>query len=151
MTNLKTRRAQSSDAAAVAACVCEAYVHYIERIGKQPGPMLEDYREVIDQWQVHVAEADNTIVGAIVLKCVDEGFYVDNVAVRPPVRGQGVGRLLLLLAETEARALGYDSVFLATHELMTENRALYTRVGYVEYDQRIVHGYPRVFFRKDLY
>jgi hypothetical protein len=33
---------------------------------------------------------------------------------------------------------------------MHENRALYTRVGYVEYDHRVVNGYPRVFMRKQL-
>jgi hypothetical protein len=33
---------------------------------------------------------------------------------------------------------------------MTENQALYSRIGYVEYDRRVVNGYPRVFFRKAL-
>ena len=150
MSLVSTRPAQPQDAPGIAACVCEAYVHYIERIGKQPGPMLEDYTEVIHQFQVHVAVAEAKVVGAIVLKVTDEGFYVDNVSVRPVVKGQGVGRLLLELAETEARRQGYTSVYLATHELMTENRALYSRIGYVEYDHRLVNGYPRVFFRKAL-
>lgn len=79
-----------------------------------------------------------------------EGFYVDNVAVRPSVKGKGVGRRLLELAEREARRQGYESIYLATHELMAENRALYQRIGYVEYDHRVVNGYPRVFFRKAL-
>jgi GNAT superfamily N-acetyltransferase len=130
--------------------VCEAYVHYIERIGKQPGPMLEHYADVISQFQVHVAVAASGVIGAIVLKVTDEGFYVDNVAVRPSAKGKGIGRLLLELAETEARRQGCESIYLAAHELMTENRALYSRIGYVEYDQRIVDGYPRVFFRKAL-
>ena len=87
--------------AGVAACVCEAYVHYIERIGKQPGPMLEDYSDVIKQSQVHVAIADGRVVGAIVLQRTAEGFYVDNVAVRSSTKGTGVGRQLLELAEAE--------------------------------------------------
>jgi len=150
MSEMAIRRAKPEDAPGIAACVCEAYVHYIERIGKQPGPMLEDYAEVVQQFQVHVAAAGSKIVGAIVLKVTDEGFYVDNVAVRPMVKGKGVGRLLLEVAETEARHQGYKSIYLATHELMTENRALYSRIGYVEYDRRVVNGYPRVFFRKAL-
>jgi GNAT superfamily N-acetyltransferase len=80
----------------------------------------------------------------------DEGFYLDNVAVRPSAKGTGVGRTLLELAEAEAKRQGYSSIYLATHELMHENRALYTRVGYREYDRRVVNGYPRVFFRKPL-
>ena len=35
-------------------------------------------------------------------------------------------------------------------ELMVENRALYARIGYVEYDRRIVNGFPRAFCRKAL-
>ena len=150
MAAVSIRPAKPQDAPGIAACVCEAYVHYIERIGKQPGPMLEDYTEAIQQFQVHVAITETKVVGAIVLKVTDEGFYVDNVSVRPVVKGQGVGRLLLELAEAEARRQGYASVYLATHELMTENRVLYSRIGYVEYDHRVVNGYPRVFFRKAL-
>ena len=150
MPDVTTRPARPEDAAAVAACVCEAYVHYIERIGRQPGPMLEDYSKVIDDFHVHVAVSGGKVVGAIVMKTTDEGFYVDNVAVRPAVKGQGAGRVLLELAEAEARRRGYHSLYLATHELMIENRSLYTRVGYVEYDHRLVDGYPRVFFMKSL-
>jgi len=150
MSGFALRPAEPEDAPGVAACVCEAYVHYIERIGKQPGPMLEDYSEVIKQSQVHVAIAGGRVVGAIVLQRTAEGFYVDNVAVRSSTKGTGVGRQLLELAEAEARRHGYDSIHLATHELMVENRALYVRIGYVEYDHRVVNGYPRVFFRKAL-
>jgi len=33
---------------------------------------------------------------------------------------------------------------------MVENRALYEKIGYRQYDQRMVNGYPRVFLRKVL-
>ena len=150
MSEIALRPALPSDAPGVAACVCEAYVHYIERIGKQPGPMLEDYAVVITEAIVYVAAQGDRVVGAIVLKTTEEGFYVDNVAVRPSATGTGVGRLLLQHAESEARQRGYASIYLATHELMVENKALYSRVGYLEYDHRLVNGYPRVFFRKTL-
>jgi N-acetylglutamate synthase-like GNAT family acetyltransferase len=144
------RTATLQDVAGITACVCEAYVHYIERIGKRPGPMLEDFDETVRTAQVHVAEADGRIVGVAVFKINDEGFYLDNIAVRPSVKGSGVGRSLLELAEAEARRQGFASIFLATHELMHENRALYGRVGYVEFDHRVVSGFPRVFLRKQL-
>lgn len=147
---IELRRATSSDSAAVASCVCAAYLHYIERIGRQPAPMLENYAEVIGQRHVHVAAEGGAIVGVLVLQPTDEGFYLENVAVHPSARGSGVGRALLQLAEREALRQGYRSIYLATHEKMVENRALYPKIGYVEYDQRIVDGYPRVFFRKIL-
>jgi GNAT superfamily N-acetyltransferase len=112
--------------------------------------MLEDYSQVIANSIVHVATQGTRVVGAIVLKTTDEGFYVDNVAVRPSSAGTGVGRMLLELAESEARERGHTSIYLATHALMVENRSLYNRIGYVEYDNRVVNGYPRVFLRKPL-
>ncbi|HQZ23148.1 MAG TPA: GNAT family N-acetyltransferase [Thermoflexales bacterium] len=144
------RLATTADAPAITACVCEAYIHYIERIGKQPGPMLDDYRDVIGSADVHVAVEEQRILGVIVLMRTPEGFYIDNVAVRPSARGRGIGRQLLAFAASEAKRQGYASIYLATHELMTENRQLYAHIGYVEYDHRVVNGYPRVFMRKTL-
>jgi GNAT superfamily N-acetyltransferase len=148
MSNLSLRAATPEDAAGITATVCEAYVHYIERIGKQPGPMLRDYLSVIETDHVYVAVNGRRIVGTMTLKITDEGYFLENVAVRPEVKGTGVGRLLLQLAEFEARRKGYDSIYLSTHKLMTENRELCSRIGYVEVDHRVVNGYPRVFFRK---
>lgn len=80
----------------------------------------------------------------------DEGFLLDNVAVDPAHRGSGVGRALLEHAEAAARRAGFDSIYLYTHEKMTENLALYARIGYVEYDRRS-HGEANlVYLRKDL-
>jgi GNAT superfamily N-acetyltransferase len=62
----------------------------------------------------------------------------------------GVGKALLEFAEAEARRLGYDSIHLSTHEKMTENQALYARIGYREYDRRVEDGYSRVYMRKRL-
>jgi len=33
---------------------------------------------------------------------------------------------------------------------MTENQALYSKIGYVEYDRRIEQGLARVYMRKEL-
>jgi ribosomal protein S18 acetylase RimI-like enzyme len=57
---------------------------------------------------------------------------------------------LLELAEVRARTAGHDSLYLYTHERMTENQALYQRIGYVAYARRIEHGLARVFMRKQL-
>lgn len=147
---IDVRRASSADVPAITACVCEAYAPYIERIGKRPAPMLEDFGETVRASQVHVALDGDALVGVIVLQETPEGFYIDDVAVRPSHQGTGVGRRLLELAEVEAIRQGHASAYLATHELMTENQALYRRIGYVPYDHRVVGGYPRVFMRKQL-
>jgi ribosomal protein S18 acetylase RimI-like enzyme len=144
------RPATGSDVVAVAALVDAAYGHYVERIGMLPGPMTYDYAAVIRDQQVTVAERHGAIVGVVVLTVTDEGFLVDNVAVHPSRRGTGLGRALLRFAEGEARRAGFDSIYLYTHEKMTENLALYSRIGYVEYDRRSQGEFSLVYMRKQL-
>jgi ribosomal protein S18 acetylase RimI-like enzyme len=134
----------------VSALVNAAYGHYVERIGMLPGPMTDDYAEVIRSSQVTVAESHGTIVGVIVLTTTDEGFVIDNVAVHPSHRGKSLGKALLQLAEAEARRAGFGSIYLYTHEKMTENLALYSRIGYVEYDRRSQGKFSLVYLRKNL-
>jgi ribosomal protein S18 acetylase RimI-like enzyme len=144
------RPAAGSDADAVSALVERAYGPYVDRIGMLPGPMTEDYAAVIRDKRVTLAERDGAIVGLLVLDADDEGFVIDNVAVDPAVRGTGLGRTLLELAEAEARRAGVDSIHLYTHEAMTENLDLYARIGYVEYDRRSFGEFSLVFMRKSL-
>jgi GNAT superfamily N-acetyltransferase len=146
----RLRPATGSDAGGVAALVDAAYGHYVERIGMRPGPMTDDYTTVIRDHQVTVAEHDGTVVGVVVLTVTDEGFFIDNVAVHPSRRGTGLGRALLQFAEAEARRAGFDAIHLYTHEQMSENLALYARIGYVEYDRRSQGAFSLVYMRKQL-
>jgi GNAT superfamily N-acetyltransferase len=150
MTNFEYsfRSAIGADVAKVTALVNAAYGDYVERIGVVPRPMTDDYAEVIKNYQVTVAESQETIVGVIVLTTNDEGFLIDNVAVDPSHRGKGLGKALLEFAESEARRAGFDSIYLYTHEKMTENLTLYSRIGYVEYDRRSQGEFSLVYMRK---
>jgi len=144
------RAAMPADAAAAGECVDAAYRGYIERIGKPPGPMLEDYRAVLGKHRCFVAEHEGSIVGLAVLLTEPSRALLDNVAVLPAWQGRGVGRRLIAHVEREAHALGYGALELYTHELMTENLALYRRLGYDEFARRTENGYPRVYMRKQL-
>jgi len=144
------RQGGPEDAAAVAACVDEAYRQYVARIGRPPVPMTEDYDVVLRDYDVTVVESAGRVVAALVVGEADEGFLLENVAVVPTHRGQGLGRRLLELAELKACRAGYDSIYLYKNEAMTENRALYARIGYVEYARRVEHGLRRVYMRKRL-
>ncbi len=144
------RSAIGADASKVTALVNAAYGHYVERIGMRPQPMTDDYAEVIRSSQVTVAESHGIIVGVIVIAITDEGFVIDNIAVHPSHRGKGIGKALLEFAEAEARRAGFDSIYLFTHEKMTENLALYSKIGYVEYEQRSRGEFSLVYMRKRL-
>jgi ribosomal protein S18 acetylase RimI-like enzyme len=150
MNEIAIRPATLEDAGQISMCVRAAYEHYIERIGKPPRPMLENYEKIIQQHRVLVAEDGDRLAGVLVLGQTPDGFRVMNIAVHPSLQKTGVGKTLLQFAEAEARRLGYDSIYLSTHERMTENQSLYSRIGYREYDRRIEEGYSRVYMRKRL-
>jgi ribosomal protein S18 acetylase RimI-like enzyme len=150
VTGSVLRPATVTDAPRLTELVQAAYGHYVERLGGRPRPMTDDYAEVVRSFRVTVAEHEGDIVGLIVLGVDAEGFLVDNVAVDPSQQGRGVGKALLEHAEDAARRAGFDSIYLYTHERMTENLALYSRIGYVEYDRRAQGDAFLVYLRKQL-
>jgi ribosomal protein S18 acetylase RimI-like enzyme len=150
MTGVSLRRAEAADVPRLTELAQVAYGHYVERLGGRPRPMTDDYADVVRRSSVTVAERGGEVVGLIVLGDDDEGFFVDNVAVDPSHQGSGVGRALLEHAETVARDEGFDSIYLYTHELMTENLAMYSRAGYVEYERRRHGDACLVYLRKRL-
>lgn len=113
--------------------------------------MLMNYAQEIHEHQVFVVEDNGQIFGVLVLCIKDEGFLLDVIAVEPHAQGKGIGKLLLETAESEARRQGFTSIYLYTHEKMTENQLLYKKIGYVEYDRRVEHGLRRVYMRKELF
>jgi ribosomal protein S18 acetylase RimI-like enzyme len=150
VTGVRLRPATPADVPRLTELVQAAYGHYVERLGGPPGPLTEDYAEVVRSGQVTVAERAGEVLGLIVFGAGDEGFVIDNVAVDPSQQGSGVGRALLERAEAAALGAGFDSIYLYTHERMTENQALYSRIGYVEYDRRLPGDACLVYMRKKL-
>lgn len=144
------RSARAGEDAAVRDVVHAAYRHYIERIGKPPGPMLDDYARRIADAQAWVLEDAGQIVGILVLEETPGSFLLDNIAVLPERQGKGDGRRLLQFAEAEARRRGFTEIHLYTHALMTENIALYRRIGYAETHRITEKGYDRIYMTKHL-
>lgn len=140
------RPALPADLAAVQRIVQDAYAPYVPRIGREPGPMLDDYAALIAAGAVSVV--GEPAQGLIVLLPATDHLLLDNIAVAPEAHGQGVGRALLGFAEAEARRLGLAELRLYTHQMMTENIALYARSGWQETHRAVQNGFPRVFFRK---
>ncbi|WP_428540464.1 GNAT family N-acetyltransferase [Rhodopila sp.] len=145
---MKIRPADASDLQAITRIIAAAYHKYIERIGKPPGPMIDDYANHIRHHTVWVAETKRSVLGLIVLIPEHDHLALDNVAVDPAQHGQGVGRSLMTFAEQEAARRGYTELRLYTHEKMTENLAMYPALGWQETGRSEQAGYQRVFFRK---
>jgi GNAT superfamily N-acetyltransferase len=149
--DLKPRLATSSDKLTIETLVSEAYTPYIERIGRKPGPMLDDYGALIDAGRVHVVENDGVVSGILVLIPEEEGtMLLDNVAVAPAAQGVGLGKWLMGFAEGKARESGFERIRLYTNEKMVENLGIYERLGYVETHRGVENGLSRVYMVKVL-
>ena len=146
------RRAAPADRATVEAIVGAAYTKYIERIGQPPGPMLDDYAALIAAGAVSVMEEPETgaVAGILVLLPQPDHLLLDNIAVRPDRQGRGIGRRLIAFAEDAALRLALPELRLYTHATMTENIALYRRLGFIETGRGHDAGYDRVFMTKRL-
>jgi len=150
MDAIAIRAATAAESGAIAACVEAAYAKYVERLGRKPGPMLADYGALIDRGRVWVAAEGAAVRGVLVLEPAPDHLLVWNVAVAPAFQGRGLGRRLLAFAEEEAARRGLRELRLFTNELMTENVAIYARLGYEETERRTEGPYRRVYMRKAL-
>ena len=146
----RIRAATAADVPAIADVVDQAYRHYIARIGRPPGPMLDDYAARVLEGVVWVLEEGSVIAGIIVLLPAADYLLLDNIAVSPARQGSGLGRRLLAFTEAEALRRGYREIRLYTHQTMVENQRLYASIGYEETGRGTEAGYDRVFMRKQL-
>ena len=150
MEEPRIRAATAADVPAIAEIVDQAYRHYIARIGKLPGPMLDDYVARVSEGAVWVLEEGAVMAAIIVLLPAPNYLLLDNIAVSPTRQGLGFGRRLLAFAEDEALRRGYREIRLYTHETMVENQRLYAAIGYEETGRGSEAGYNRIFMRERL-
>ena len=145
---LGLRRATVDDLPAIRAVIDAAYARYLTRMDKPPAPMLRDYGPSVEAGTTWVTGSPITAV--LTLYPRDDHLYVENIAVDPSAQGRGLGRALMEFAEQEAARRGLSRMALVTHEVMTENQAIYARLGYIETGRRSEDGYRRIYMEKPL-
>lgn len=112
--------------------------------------MLADYGALIERRRVYVIEHEGGVQGVLVLIPETSSMLLDNVAVAPAAQGRGLGRSMLEFAEREAIERGCRSIRLYTNQAMTENIAMYARIGYCETHRADEGGFRRVYMTKPL-
>ncbi|KAH8806103.1 acyl-CoA N-acyltransferase [Xylogone sp. PMI_703] len=142
--------ASIEDVFSIKGMVVAAYSKYIERIGKRPAPMDEDYDELVRSRDLCVLRADGEVTGLIHLWRDKDSIMINNVVVDPSHQGRGYGRLLMNYAENMAFTQGVAAITLYTNIHMHENITLYSKLGFTETGRRMEDGFDRVFFRKNL-
>jgi len=144
------RPARLNDLPAIKDCAKAAYEMYVARIGREPAPMQAEFPALLKTHKVDVYEHECELAGYVVYIAEDHAVLLDNVAVHPRFARRGIGKQLITHVELFALDGGHGVVRLYTNEAMTENLALYPKLGYVETTRALEDGYSRVFFMKDV-
>ena len=137
-----------ADLGSIHAIIRAAYAKYLSQMPKPPAPVLRDYTSYIEQGTVWVD--GEPITGVISLTPMADSLLVENIAVHPAVQGTGLGTKLMRFAEQQATERNLPRLTLYTHEVMTENQAIYAHLGYREVERRAEDGYRRIYMEKVL-
>lgn len=140
------------DVPAIIMMVDAAYSKYIDRMGKRPAPMDEDYYSVVQTSPTFVFKEDGITIGAIMISCDNEAnsVMINNLVVDPAAQGRGLGRVLMNYAESFAISRGISTLKLYTNIKMYENIQLYGKMGFSEDGRKTEDGFERVYFCKKL-
>lgn len=144
------REATSDDVARVREIARAAYCKYVSRIGREPAPMGADYDKQIADGLCVVLEVAGSVSGFLIGWPEADAYFIENIGVEPASQGGGFGRRLMDYATLQARRFRLPALRLYTHALMSENLALYARLGFVETHRVREDGFDRVYLEKKL-
>ena len=144
------KKASMKDLEMIKSCVILAFSPYIPMIGKEPGPMKEDYERAIQCDEIWLSYDDDFMEGFIYLIRAKEHLIFEVLAVNPECQGRGLGKKLVAFGEEKALEYGYHNIEVLTNEAFAVPQLLYTRCGYFEYKRGIENGYQRIYYRKTL-
>lgn len=149
--SLPLRLATPADIPALVRLGERAYAPYVARLGGiEPYAMRPDLPALVARGAVRVAEEGGTILGYLIDYADGDAWMLENLAVDPRAQRRGLGRALLAAAEAAARAAGAPAIRLYTNVVMTENQALYLRLGYRETGRDRFGEMHRVHYEKPL-
>lgn len=131
MAEIAIRPATDADAEPLRQVIARAYAPYRDRLSGMPDVTAGISEDIRDN-HVWVASDRNRVVGGAVLVTHHDSAKLANLAVDPASGGKGIGRALIAHVEDAARKHGHPALDLVTHAAMTETRALYARLGWIE-------------------
>jgi ribosomal protein S18 acetylase RimI-like enzyme len=147
---LNMQPATQADVPQIAELTHAAYEKYIPRIGRKPQPMLADYSAMLETHQIWLLRQNADLQGLLVLQENPDHLLIYSIAVSPAHQAKGIGKQLLLWTEQHASQMGCKEIRLYTNEKMTENIALYTKMGYTETHREDMNGWQVVHMAKSV-
>ncbi|MEM7496845.1 MAG: GNAT family N-acetyltransferase [Pseudomonadota bacterium] len=142
--------ATPEDLPALTALALAAYAKYTPRLGHEPPAMRPDFVGHVTRGEVSVLRSAAGLDAYLVHFEAGGAWVIENIAVAPGAQGKGIGRALLSHAEAAGRDAGCRRAVLLTNLVMTENQALYTRLGWRETGRRPYRGTHVIDYEKPL-
>lgn len=133
------REAQAADVGAIAGLLREAFVEFetlydpkaFEATLPSADRLLDRHRE----GPVWVAELNGALAGTVSGVPAAQSLYIRSMAVKPSMRGRGVGAKLLGELERFAAARAVERLYLSTTPFLVDAIALYERAGFVRTEE----------------
>ncbi|PIK69019.1 GNAT family N-acetyltransferase [Methylobacterium frigidaeris] len=144
------RSATKEDVPRIEALVRAAYAKWIPVIGREPVPMIADYALAVRVNRFGLLERDGSLLALIETIPRADHLWVENLAVAPARRGQGLGRWMLQRAEDDGRALGHTMMRLVTNQAFAGNVEFYRRAGFAVEREEPFRGGVAVYLGKVL-
>ena len=131
---IRIRKAKHRDATAIESLLYESFLEHERAYTPEafhittPGKRQIESR--IKQGTVWVALHTNVIAGTVSVHPEGEALHIRSMAVRPSMRGRGIGKLLLQRVEKFASANRYKRLILNTTPFLASAIRLYERFGF---------------------
>lgn len=131
MSEIKFVRATVEDVSEIYGIVRSSYQKWVSVIGREPLPMIADYKKAISTHQIDLLKVRDETVGLIETESRDDFLWIENIAVCPIWQSRGYGSMLLKHAEALAYNAKKSYIYLQTNAAFQENLNIYQRNGYV--------------------
>jgi predicted N-acetyltransferase YhbS len=135
---------RADEAEAIAGLIHRAFAGYRGRLQPEPSALRESadsIRSALEVERMLVARRDGRIVGCVSVQQRGALAYARRLAVEPAEQGAGIGRALMAEAEALARRLGLNCLGVETRLALTDNRAFFRAIGFVEGAHRCHPGF----------
>lgn len=127
---LTFRTGTADDAEMLRDFVRATFAKWVPVMGREPLPMTADCHLALARHQFRLAFDLAGLAGVIETEATPGYLWVESIAVRADLQGRGLGRVLLGLAEAEARDRGLPDVRLVTNAALTSNIRYYQNYGF---------------------
>jgi N-acetylglutamate synthase-like GNAT family acetyltransferase len=141
---LRIRPARADEAEAIAVLIHRAFEQYRGKLQPESGALSENAETVaaaVAGGTTLVAMRGERMVGCVSVQRKGDFAYAGRLAVDPLDRGTGVGCALMAEAAALTRRLGLGRLRVDTRLALTENRAFFKALGFVEGAHRCHPGF----------